>query len=247
MSTETTNMTAVDSSLYELAVKFQDQAKNAQRDLDKGYLDLAEALFEIKHKELYREFGIPTFQNYIEGVLDMEYGKCHALTKIWDSIKSLGLPREELERMGWTKARIACSAMDESNAEEILEAAKTMSRKDLQSYVSRRGGGNYDKADALILKFPADSANTRIIVEALDIGKRNFETEDPHTALAAILTEWMATNGLSPEKVPVDTFLRLLNRVYGGKFIHMVEQPSEEVYEDYTDDFDTLASEEIDE
>jgi len=241
-----TQESTADASTHELALLYQDQAKAAMGDIDKGYLDLAEALFEIKHKELYRSLGIPTFQDYCKDALDLEYGKAHALTRIWDSIKSLGLPRHKLEEIGWTKARLLCQHLTDENSEELLDNAATMTRSQLQDFIAiKTKGEGYSRTDSLILKFPADSPNTKIILEAIEIGKRNFETEDLHVALAAILTDWMSTNGMSPEKVPVETFLRLCSRVYGGKFTHIPENVDDDGYEEYNDDIEEFVKDEI--
>jgi hypothetical protein len=227
-----------EETTHEAALRYQDIVLAARDRIETGYMDLAEALFEIKVRELYRSFGSPTFQDYCRDNLDVEPGRAFGLTKVWDGVKSLGLPRDRLEKMGWTKALVLVSNMNnlsEDDKEFLLSGAVEMSRAELTAFVARRSEPG-TREQNLVLKFPAGSDHTKTILSAIGVAKDMLKTEDISVAMSLIASEWLVNSGDIPERLPISTYLRVLGRHCGGEFIFRAgdAQGEDDEFEDDT-------------
>lgn len=181
------------------ATTMREQAKLAKKSIDQDYLLLAEALFEIKHKEYYRKWGIDTFTTYCQVELDIPNAKAVNLTRIWDAMKSLALPKEELIAIGYTKALVILRDIEGSggNSSELIELAKQNSVQDLQTILkTRRYTNRVDKVGAadIVIKYAAESGHNALIAQAITFAKKHFGTEDASEAFALMTNDWMISH-----------------------------------------------------
>jgi len=203
----------------------REKAAEAYSKVETGYLDLAEVLFSIKHNEYYRDYGAATFNDYCDHELGLKPGKANSLTQIWDGIKGLNLDRDRLEAIGWSKVRLLVGVATEDNIEDLLEFAETRNATRLEEYVQTLRGST-PRASGLVLKFQAGSTNAKVMMEAIEMALKVFDTEDPTVACANIVMQWMTDAGILPEKLPLETFIALLERTYGGKLIYQEDEDS---------------------
>ncbi len=198
------------------ATIMRDQAKLAKSGIDRDYLLLAEALFEIKHKEYYRKWGIDTFATYCDHELEIQSAKATMLTRIWDAMKALALPREELIKIGYTKASLLIKDIEGGgDVRELIDLAKKNSTKELQTILrDRHYTHRVDTVGAsdIIIKYEAASGHNQLVSQALGYAKKHFETENPSEALALILNDWMINQETSTDNIPLETHLAFLRR-----------------------------------
>src|SRR5512137_2660916 len=125
----------VEKTVEVLSEEYRAKALDAKKMIETNYLYLAEAIFKIKHEEWYRDYGgAQTFVDYVKHELDMDVNKAFQLTKIWDAIISLNLPKDRLLEMGWTKAAIVAQHAKEDTADELIAQAERMSTTELRDH-----------------------------------------------------------------------------------------------------------------
>ena len=233
----------------DLATTMRQKARILAEAINKGYIGLAHALFEIKYKEYYRDWGIATFRIYVEKELDLNFQKADRLTKIWDAIKSLNLPIEELEVIGFTKATIMVQHVTEDNKNELIALAKNLS---VIEFTKAAADSTYSQKTspattrAYVIKLGGGSAGVQVIQDGVELAKRIFETDDDGVALSSIINEWVTDKAGVLEKVTLETHLELLKRNYGvAAFTYTMLADNN--YADKYDDLEFEDSEEDDE
>ncbi len=227
----------------QVAGTMREQAKLAHVAVDQNYLLLAEALFEIKHKEYYRKWGMDTFATYCEVELEIRAQKANNLTQIWDAVKSLSLPKEELLKIGYAKACMMCKNIEKGlNVKELLDVAKTKNARELESYIQEHKYANRVSAVAsgkhdLIIKIEADSEWNPVLENGLARAKKHYETENGGEALALLVNDWMLTHEFTDVTVPLETRVNALRREYNMD-IRIMGSLNEDVSSFLADDVD---------
>ena len=103
---------------------------------EETYFALAQALYEVKAKKLYRVLGhkYNTFQDYVEA-LSIDYRKSKYLTRMWwwYGIEQNANPKllEGAQEIGWSKAKELIEVVDGRNAKRWFKLAKDMNVVDL--------------------------------------------------------------------------------------------------------------------
>lgn len=202
--------------------EIRERAMQAAQNIETSYMDLAEALFDIKNSEFYREWGIATFSDYASAELGIGDSKANALVKIWDKMKSLGLSRDRLTAIGWSKARAMIRVVDLCDPEDLFENAEKMSFLEFEAHVRNIQGLSPapPKSGNLVFRIPAGTAEANNIAEAVEAAKKVFGIENDALALAAACQQWFLEYGNEALVLPLEQVLPILNRTYGGKFHH---------------------------
>jgi hypothetical protein len=103
---------------------------------EETYFNLAEALYEVRSKKLYRHLDekYETFELYVES-LGVEYRKARYLVRLWwwFGIEQNKNPKllEGAVEIGWTKSAELVGVIDGRNAGRWFKLAKEMNTKDL--------------------------------------------------------------------------------------------------------------------
>lgn len=106
------------------------------RRYEETYFALAQKLYEVKEKKLYRVLDqkYETFKDYVEA-LGIEYRKSKYLTRMWwwYGIEQNANPKllEGAQEIGWTKAKELVEVIDGRNASRWFRLAKEMNAMDL--------------------------------------------------------------------------------------------------------------------
>lgn len=134
------------------ANKIRKQAKALAKDLEEGYMEMAEMLWKIydtpidgdpKNAPVFTKWGYSSFNDYAHKELGIHYKKAQRLRKIWYNLEvRLGgkLPQETKNRLvalGFSKVRLIVSQLTSRNAEEWLDRAETLNLKDLEVLVRK--------------------------------------------------------------------------------------------------------------
>jgi len=221
------------------AALVREKARIAFKNIDTGYLELAEALFIIKHKDYYRRWGIESFYTYCEIELGLKTTKAAGLVAIWDAIKSLGLPKEELGKIGFYKASMLARAANSGiNGRELLDIALKSNSVTLEEAIRERKtrhrveSGLANVTD-LHIKYSAESGHRMLVEQGINAAKKAFETEDASEALALLIHDWMATHDTEVD-VSLDTEIKRISAKYRVDLAVLGYWGEKEAY--YTDD-----------
>ena len=196
----------------------REQIKEALGQIESGYIDLSKLLSEAYHKEFYVKWGFDTFEDYCAEELDVKYRKAMYFVDIWDKVKQLKLNPRTVASLGWTKMKEIATVINEKNAKEWLEKAKSMTSRELTEAV--KIVRNKQAADGTVpvvttMTFRMSEAEANIISEAIEEAKKLTENENPVVALEMICQDWMADKGAQPEKTPLQSMLKYVEAVYG--------------------------------
>lgn len=211
----------IEKTETELKMEARQRAVDAYRGVEKNYLVLAETLFTIKHKQWYRDYPYSTFVDYVEQDVGMSHVKAWTLTKIWDAIQSLNLPKDRLMEIGWSKAAILAQHATADNYEELLDFAEKASVQQFADRFPKTGSGPGGGSAGLVLKFVPGTASYDLLSQAVTAAKPLLDaTETTETIVAYVCSEWISYSGTIPEAIPVERMIPFLERTYGGKFIY---------------------------
>jgi len=154
------------------------------------------------------------------GELGMKLEKANNLITIWDGIKTFGIAKEELLKIGWSKANKLMRAGNHGlNTQELLEIAQKSNYAALVEEIQKRKYSHYVTANGeepvkdLIIKYAADSVRRQLMGQAIEQAQKSFETEDPAEALALLVHDWMARDGADTE-LPLKAEIKRLSRKY---------------------------------
>jgi len=101
--------------------------------LTEGFLLLAEKLYFCQQKELYKELGYETFEEYIAiPELGFKRAWVYELLRIYRVyIEKYNIDKDILKKIGVTKLALLTSVVDDNNYDDWLSKANTLSVSDL--------------------------------------------------------------------------------------------------------------------
>ena len=97
---------------------------------------------------------------------------------------------EKIKQIGWSKAALLASSVEEGNVDELVEEAKTTSIRELKEKLqaSNVEAGLRNKQITFTFKLFADQAE--IVRNAITQVQQDFGYENPNQAFEHIITEW---------------------------------------------------------
>ena len=110
---------------------------------------------------------------------------------------------EKIKQIGWSKAALLASSVEEGNVDELVEEAKTTSIRELKEKLqaSNVEAGLRNKQISFLFKLYADQAN--LVRDIITQVQQEFGYENPNQAFEHIVTEWASehlnTSGLTNE------------------------------------------------
>ncbi len=212
----------------------RDRLMELNKGIDSGYLEFAELLSEACHRDYHEDWGHGSFKEYCEAELDIDFKrKAYYLMKIWDAVKSLGLPKAEITKLGWAKMKDLSAVLTKENAKELLAEAKKISSRELTERVKimRKTGsrGNLPPAPVTTkLSLTLGESEHAIIMEALNEAKKLGNTEDLAVAFEMICQDWLAEKGVKPEVTHLEDHIEYLEKVYPVKITFKTVQKKKE-------------------
>ena len=95
-----------------------------------GSLDLAALLWEARNPPPLSARKPATYDDLIEAT-NLKRRTLIYLVQVWDRFGSLGIDKDRLERIGWTKLAIVAETCDPGNEEAALDLAEKYTAKEL--------------------------------------------------------------------------------------------------------------------
>jgi len=108
-----------------------ERAHQLKKVIDTAYIGLGRELYQIFHRRLFVEKGFNTFDDWCENGLGISIVRGYRVRRIWTKfVKELNLRTEQLEGVGYTRAFEMLGVINESNAQDWLTKARTLSQRD---------------------------------------------------------------------------------------------------------------------
>lgn len=197
----------------------RDTIREAKQNISENYLTLAESLYEAYHREYYKEeWGYSSWEEYCSKDLDESYRKTMYLIEIWDKAKGLKIPKEKMQKLGWTKMKDLVAVLNEENAKEWLKKAETMSSRELTEAVKlvrKTDTSDVDLPTITSMTLRMSESEASAILDAIDVAKRLCETDNAVVALEMICQDWMETQAGQPERRTLENHIAYLQKIYG--------------------------------
>jgi len=197
----------------------KDKIEDAHKRAHMVYYDMSLGLLEAYENDYAPIWGCANFAEYVEKNLDMKYRQAYYMVDAGKVIRKLSLPREQVERIGWTKMRAITDFINAKpeDASRYLDMAERMSRTQLQAALEGEVNLQREKQAKpavmrLSLKLEGDAAN--VVSEALTIACEDIGREDVGLAFHHIAGEWMMARGATPKSTPLEDWLAFLRKVY---------------------------------
>lgn len=105
---------------------------------DHQYLKMGYDLFTVHEDESYKKLKYETFADYVWGELGIPISKADSYRRLWRHYtKELGVSQDQLEGVGVSRAVAIRAVVKQSNKEEWINKAKTLSWKELKSEITK--------------------------------------------------------------------------------------------------------------
>jgi hypothetical protein len=107
--------------------------KRAQTLANKGddrMIELAEVIYDLRSLPKPSDGDRPTLDELASRIKLSRRAVCYLL-KVWQTFGVLGIPRERLVEVGWTKAAVVLEISEPEDVEEALALAETCTAKEL--------------------------------------------------------------------------------------------------------------------
>lgn len=212
--------------------------------IDATHMELAGCLEYAFEVQAFRDWGFPTWRDYIEGELEISIRKAEYLQRNWrwfaKIIKDPSV-RQKIEEIGWTKASLLVGVVDESNVDHWVKTAKQNNRDKLKQIVNNAKAGSKEKDGGNIklgkpevftnMTFRLTPEQKENIESALDLAGQIAESDKPGHLLDMICTSFVADNRfqIAPGQKMLQHYLYKIEAILGTKFIVVDPKTSEVV------------------
>ena len=218
-------------SVHEQAAnKCRKRINDALRGASVAFYDMSMGLLEAYENEYAREWGFENFSDYVQQELDMKYRTAYYMVEIGRVIRSLGLDKNRVQKIGWTKLKeVSCALMEKpEDAEKYLSMAESMSSRELRDAMQSEvkvTEARESKAAIMrmSLKFEGDEAG--VLSDGLAMAYADIGKEDVNLALTHIVGEWIMARGGTESAATLEDWLAYIKRVYG---VNLVRAEAEE-------------------
>lgn len=205
--------------------------------IEDGFIVLAQLLMETIENGYFIRWGFSSFEEYATQELGIGYRKANYLVGIAQTVKSLKIPWEDVEGIGWTKMRTLVPILkQEGGVGDWLDLARQLSVKDLEKLVKDAKIGldvSSSGGDAIVtLKFRVTKEQSDIIMDALSYAKKATNQEDDVMALEQMAFEYVMASPGEPEKMILEDFIEMVEKKFGVEIsVHARQEMNDLLHE----------------
>jgi hypothetical protein len=202
----------ISAAAYECREKIQKSLQNIESD----FCDLAEALHSADQNRYFAEWGHNSFEEFAEKELEMGYRKARYLVEIHDTILKVGLSRDQVIRVGWTKMRELSGPLkeDPKGAKKLLAEAEKKTVKELMDSIRIRKGVKA-RSEVLRISVKFDASAGKIITDAVNLANGEIGEENLPKALAHICGEYLMLKGGGAQVSTLEDWIAYINKSFG--------------------------------
>lgn len=212
------------------ADKCRERINHAMTGANVAFYDMAMGLTEAYENDYAKEWGFENFADYVERELDMKYRSAYYMVQIGQTVRSFGVSKELVQKIGWTKLKEITGVMNDNpdEANKYLEMAESMStsqlKEALQAEVRLTEAKEAKPAILrLSLKFEGDAAG--ILSDGLTMAYADIGREDASLGLSHIVGEWLMARGGGAAASTLEDWLSFIKKTFG---VTLVKAENEE-------------------
>lgn len=206
---------------------------DGRKNIDEQFRNVAKLLFVVYERSLFMRWGFKNFEEYTNADLGFSYRKANYLIKIWDWYTN-HVSRQDVmdavwQEIGWTKAKEMVGIINDENADEWLEKARSMNAielaetcrkylKALQAGGDDGGSTGSNETPDKTLSFKLTPSQKGNVDDALTLASKASSSEKKGHNLDLICTNFIATNAESITRDAAD-FLGTVEKQYGFQIL----------------------------
>lgn len=200
----------------------RESARKAVLVGDRLGLFQGELLYEIHKKDFWRDWGYPTFDDYISRELEFKTRKAYYLIGLYEKfVVELGLPLETLAKVPWSKAKEIVSIITKENAEEMIRKISVLSLEDIKAYVKLAKGGKPKNNEIVSKSFKMTKEQSETVETALRVAGDLTGSTLPGQLLELICADFLSgkASELEPDQIFTDiaNHIKVIEQAYGVK------------------------------
>lgn len=192
------------------------------------YFEFGAVLQRAFELSAHKTWGFNTWQEYVEGELGMSERRVRYLLSIhrWFSkvLKDHPHVKQRIEHLGWSKVKLLVGIVDETNVDEWVERAESMSLVALEEFVKGLKDGKAPKEGAEHLAavtfrlYPDQATN---VEEAMELAGEIAESDKRGHLLDLICTTFKADHvfSASPGTKLSQIYLAKIEKILGVRLI----------------------------
>lgn len=202
-----------------------DKTIELAKDISKNYVTLAENVYRISDKEVFRARGHDNLVEFFQDGLGISKSHGYYLRDIGKMMEIYSVDHDQALRIGWTKLKELTKIITPKNKKDLLERAEKLPVDELQAYVKKikksGAGGKPGKPEEYTrMSFKLKDSEWKIIQAAMETAKAEFEGEEFQDnagfILAHICSEWHS-DPAHYDSGPLEDRVKLLEERYGVK------------------------------
>lgn len=175
--------------------------------IEESWFEFSILISDIYYDEMYKTWGYEEFADYVVGELNISYKVAILKVTMGKVIKSLGLKKDRIAKMGWTKFKelslLLNEGMSAKQVDEYIEKAKEMSFRELQDFVKAErlkleGRGEASRKITMVFRLFDEAAS--VVEEALKESMELIRVGNENAALEYICQEWLIKRTQKPIK-----------------------------------------------
>jgi len=203
----------------------RDRILDTRRRIEKSFVEFAEQLYDIWSRSLCFHWGFDSFRDYVETELGVKYRRAKYLVSIASAVHELGLDWDDIQAIGWTKARSLLPFLrNNGNPAEYdgwIEYAQESTVRELEDRM--RSGQLTETTETEVdteprcvtYKMELSIDQSQLFNDCMEHAKRLFEVDTVEEAVESILYDWMMRAGTSPERLDEDAVGRWYQSTFG--------------------------------
>lgn len=203
----------------------RDRIRMLKEIVDKAYLEFTELLYEAAEGRYFKEWGFSEFKEYVEAELGWQERKGWYFVAIQKKlILDAGVPKQELESVGWSKASQLASLPPEemknpTKRKAWVETAKKSTHVELRAEIAKSknkalGEKKYEEKVYETITFGFHPEQMKTVKLALDIAKKVSGDEKKVSFLMEMICLSFAAERCEEMNVKLERILQSAERVY---------------------------------
>ncbi len=209
-----------------------DKVLNLDAQADSAFVELAAALYRTKKADAQVSAGYTGdpagFAAFCDDKLKIGYRKSQYLIGIYEKVLEHNITHDVIEAIGWSKAKEIVPYIDEKNKKQLLEAASTMTLRQLLEFLTTfkktkraaaaTSGVSASTENSVKYNFLIAEADNDTVKTAIEEAKARMETGNAAEAFVTICEDWLALGGRELPNTFED-YQELIERHFGFRVV----------------------------
>jgi len=168
--------------------------------IEQTWVEVSVLLADVYENEKFKDWGYEKFEDYTTTELNLEYRSAMYRVQLGKAIQELGLDKNRLKKIGWTKIKellpLLKSETNEKTLNDLLKKAEKESYRSIRDFVKQVkeeivAAENVEKVKKVKVTFQFLQDQFDIVNRAIDRAMELANTDNKALALEYICGEWL--------------------------------------------------------